>query len=149
MGRGALLFSLPPGNNLTSRILLQIADSLIQAKLDESLHLTLGQLAVGVFAGADDKGRRTPVTVNGHLLDCFDIHAEGVDFNLVELELTEHPLFQDPELILGEGVGLGNDGNEVDTLVDHLHVDDVDGFELKEDKVEGTGGERVRMGACN
>lgn len=89
------------------------------------------------------------MTVNGHLLDCLDIHAKGMDFNLVELELTEHPLLQHPELVLGEGVSLGDDGDEVDTLVNHLHVDDVDGLELKEDKVEGTGGERVCMGACD
>lgn len=151
VGRGLSFssLSLPPGNDFAGRILLQIADSLVQAELDKSLHLTLGQLAIGILAGADNKGRRAPVTVNGHLLDRLDIHTEGMDFNLIELELTKHPLLQHPELVLGEGVSLGDDGDEVDTLVNHLHVDDVDGLEFKEDKVEGTGGERVCMGACD
>ena len=49
--------------------------------------------------------------------------------HIAEIRENTHPLLEQADLLFDQGIGFGNDGNQVDLLVKSPHELDIDWFE--------------------
>lgn len=140
----------PPRNDLAGCVLLHEPHSVKHTQLDEFLQFALEQLlAVRVHFGRDHKWWCAPLALLRHCLDSVNIQSEGVELDPVQFELSNHAPLEHPKLVLGDSVGLGDHRHKIHSLVDQLHVEDIDWLELVQYKVKGAGWQGVGFGASD
>lgn len=66
-----------------------------------------------------------------------------MELDSVQFELSNHASLQHPKLVLGDSVGLGDHGHKIHSLVDQLHVEEIDWLEFVQHKVKSAGWQGV------